>query len=125
MVRAGDILKQAVDNGLTKTRARLLVTPGSEQIRATIERDGLTSLFASVGGQILANACGPCIGQWDRAGDGTDGRANTVVSSYNRNFTGRNDGNSLTHNFVMSPEMVSVRLVVCSATGFVLIVVFL
>lgn len=80
------------------------MTPGSELIRATIERDGMIDTFNKVGATVLANACGPCIGQWKRH-DVEKGQKNTIVTSYNRNFTGRNDGNPGTHSFVTSPEV--------------------
>jgi len=83
------------------------VTPGSEQIRATIARDGQSDTFKAAGGTVLANACGPCIGQWDRQ-DMPMGEKNTIVTSYNRNFVKRNDGNPMTHGFVASPEMTTV-----------------
>jgi len=105
MQRAASIAKQALDNGL-KVKSKFTITPGSEQIRATIERDGLMDIFTKVGGQVLANACGPCIGQWNRT-DVKQGEKNSIVTSYNRNFTGRNDGNPSTHAFVTSPEIVT------------------
>jgi len=105
MGRAASIAKQALDRGL-KAKAGFTVTPGSEQIRATIERDGLSKIFDDFGGVVLANACGPCIGQWDRQ-DVKKGTKNTIVTSYNRNFTGRNDANNQTHAFVTSPEIVT------------------
>ncbi|XP_063718898.1 aconitate hydratase, mitochondrial-like [Symsagittifera roscoffensis] len=108
MNRSSSIAKQALDKGV-KCKTHFTVTPGSEQIRATIERDGQAKLLAEIGGVVLANACGPCIGQWDRSG--TDGKKkgekNTIVTSYNRNFTGRNDANPATHCFVASPEIVT------------------
>lgn len=104
MERASSIAKQALSKGL-KSKSQFVVTPGSEQIRATITRDGHTQTFEELGGVVLANACGPCIGQWDRQ-DVKKGEANTIVTSYNRNFTGRNDANPATHCFVTSPEMV-------------------
>jgi len=82
------------------------VTPGSEQIRATIERDGQLKTFQDFGANVLANACGPCIGQWKRQ-DVKDGIPNSIITSYNRNFAKRNDGNPLTHAFVASPEIVT------------------
>jgi len=103
MTRSASIAKQALDHGL-KAKAAFTVTPGSEQIRATIARDGLTQVFDDFGGVVLANACGPCIGQWDRQ-DIKKGEKNTIVTSYNRNFTARNDANPQTHAFVASPEM--------------------
>ena len=96
---------QAIDKGL-KSKTAFTVTPGSEQIRATITRDGFSKIFDDFGGVVLANACGPCIGQWDRK-DIKKGDKNTIVTSYNRNFTGRNDANPQTHAFVTSPELVT------------------
>ncbi|MDG2429089.1 MAG: aconitate hydratase [Acidimicrobiales bacterium] len=104
ITRAASIARDAVAKGLT-ARAPLLVTPGSEQVRATIERDGLLADFEALGAQVLANACGPCIGQWDRQ-DLPDGIPNSIVTSYNRNFPKRNDGYATTHAFVTSPETV-------------------
>jgi aconitate hydratase len=103
--RAASIAKQALDKGL-KSKTAFTVTPGSEQVRATIERDGFNKIFSDFGGIVLANACGPCIGQWDRK-DIKKGDKNTIVTSYNRNFTGRNDANPQTHAFVTSPELVT------------------
>ena len=106
MTRAEDLVKQASDAGL-KPKADFFVTPGSEQIRATLDRDSTLETFSSAGGTILANACGPCIGQWKRT-DGVDkGDSNAIFSSYNRNFKGRNDGNPQTMNFLASPEIVT------------------
>ncbi|CEG66440.1 Putative Aconitate hydratase [Rhizopus microsporus] len=105
MVRAASIAKQATDHGL-KAKSKFTITPGSEQIRATIERDGIIDTLTDVGGVVLANACGPCIGQWDRK-DVKKGEKNSIVTSYNRNFTGRNDANPATHAFVASPEIVT------------------
>ncbi|XP_006619238.1 probable aconitate hydratase, mitochondrial isoform X1 [Apis dorsata] len=105
MGRCANIAKQAIDNGL-KAKSAFNVTPGSEQIRATIERDGIAEILREFGGTVLANACGPCIGQWDRK-DIKKGDKNTIVTSYNRNFTGRNDANPATHAFVTSPELVT------------------
>ncbi|EPB74451.1 aconitate hydratase [Ancylostoma ceylanicum] len=105
MTRAASIAKQALDKGL-KAKTLFTVTPGSEQVRATIERDGLSKIFKDFGGMVLANACGPCIGQWDRK-DVKKGEKNTIVTSYNRNFTGRNDANPATHAFVTSPDIVT------------------
>ncbi|MCL6404062.1 aconitate hydratase, partial [Pectobacterium carotovorum subsp. carotovorum] len=98
MSRSASIIKDAASHGL-KAKSIFTVTPGSEQIRATIERDGQLKTFQDLGGIVLANACGPCIGQWDRQ-DIKKGDKNTIVSSYNRNFTSRNDGNPDTHAFV-------------------------
>lgn len=105
MGRSVSLAKQALDNGI-KAKAGFTITPGSEQIRATIERDGYAAILREIGGVVLANACGPCIGQWDRK-DVPKGTKNTIVSSYNRNFTGRNDANPQTHAFVTSPELVT------------------
>jgi len=104
MSRAASIAEDAMAHGL-KSKAIFTVTPGSEQIRATIAKDGQLKTFEDFGGMVLANACGPCIGQWDRT-DVKKGEANSIVSSYNRNFTGRNDGNPATHAFVTSPDLV-------------------
>merc|ERR1719420_1155519 len=103
MMRVASIIKQATAHGL-KSKGTFYITPGSEQIRATIERDGLAETMREFGGIVLANACGPCIGQWDRR-NVEKGEKNTIVTSYNRNFTGRNDANPATHGFVASPEM--------------------
>ncbi|KAJ5264636.1 hypothetical protein N7505_007429 [Penicillium chrysogenum] len=104
MSRAASIARGALDHGI-KSKSLFTITPGSEQIRATIERDGQLQTFEQYGGVILANACGPCIGQWDRK-DVKKGEANSIISSYNRNFTGRNDANPATHAFVASPDLV-------------------
>ena len=103
MSRAASVVSDAASHGL-KSKAIFTVTPGSEQIRATIQRDGQLDTFKEFGGVVLANACGPCIGQWDRK-DIKKGDKNTIVSSFNRNFTSRNDGNPDTHSFVASPEI--------------------
>ena len=107
ITRAASIARDAAAKGL-RARTRLLVTPGSEQIRATIVRDGLMDDFEALGATVLANACGPCIGQWDRSGEEghTPGRPNVIVTSYNRNFPKRNDGDAATLAFVTSPETV-------------------
>ncbi|VEN62706.1 unnamed protein product [Callosobruchus maculatus] len=105
MGRCASIAKEAMKHGV-KSKIPFNVTPGSEQVRATIERDGISKTFEEFGGTVLANACGPCIGQWDRK-DVKKGEKNTIVTSYNRNFTGRNDANPATHCFVTSPEMVT------------------
>jgi aconitate hydratase len=104
ITRAAAVARQALAQGV-KTRVPLLITPGSEQVYATIERDGLLAVFAELGGTVLANACGPCIGQWQRDNVGK-GVANTIVSSFNRNFPARNDGSSATLSFLASPEVV-------------------
>ena len=104
MGRATDVAEQARAHGM-KISVPLLVTPGSEQIRATIERDGQMESLEAIGGTVLANACGPCIGQWKREGV-PEGQPNTIVTSFNRNFPRRNDGSAETMNFITSPEMV-------------------
>jgi aconitate hydratase len=111
MSRCAELIKQAEAAGL-KFKVPYYVTPGSEQVRATIERDGILDTFLQAGGTALANACGPCIGQWNRA-DLDMGKKNSIFTSYNRNFAKRNDGNPATHAFVTSPEMVTV----CSIAG--------
>jgi len=103
MSRVASLMKQALAKGM-KSKGTFYITPGSEQIRATIERDGLADTMREFGGIVLANACGPCIGQWDRK-NVAKGEKNTIVTSYNRNFTGRNDANPNTHCFVTSPEL--------------------
>lgn len=103
MTRSADLTKQALEAGL-KFKSKYYVTPGSEQVRATIERDGLIKTFTQAGATVLANACGPCIGQWNRT-DIPAGTPNSIVTSYNRNFAKRNDGNPSTHAFVASPEL--------------------
>ena len=103
MSRVADVSRQASAHGLT-VASGLMVTPGSEQIRATIERDGLQAAMEEVGGMVLANACGPCIGQWDRS-QVSKGEQNSIVTSYNRNFPARNDANPETMNFIASPEL--------------------
>lgn len=105
MTRAASIIKDAAAHGL-KSKSIFTISPGSEQVRATIARDGQLKTFEDFGGVVMANACGPCIGQWDRQ-DVVKGEKNTIVSSFNRNFTSRNDGNPATHSFVASPEMVT------------------
>ena len=102
ITRAASIARHAAENGLT-CKTPLMVTPGSEQVRATIERDGLLADFERIGATVLANACGPCIGQWSRS-DVEEGNENTIVTSYNRNFPKRNDGFASTLAFVTSPE---------------------
>ena len=104
ITRAASIARQAAARGLT-AKVELLVTPGSEQTRATIERDGLIADLEAIGATVLANACGPCIGQWDRPASIT-GQPNTIVNSYNRNFPKRNDGSAKTLSFVTSPDTV-------------------
>lgn len=102
--RAASIAQQAVDKGLA-TKADFGINPGSEQVRYTAERDGLLQIFEDLDATIFTNACGPCIGQWERTGD--NNRVNTIVHSFNRNFSKRADGNPNTHAFVTSPEMVA------------------
>ncbi len=104
ITRAASIARQASARGL-RAKTQLLITPGSEQVRATIDRDGLLADLEGIGGTVLANACGPCIGQWDRT-DLDPSKVNTIVNSYNRNFPKRNDGNANTKAFVTSPDMV-------------------
>jgi aconitate hydratase len=104
MSRAASIAEQAKSKGV-KIKVPLLVTPGSEMVRATIERDGQMESMKAIGATVLANACGPCIGQWSRP-ELKKGEPNTIVTSYNRNFPGRNDGRRETMNFIGSPEIV-------------------
>ncbi len=105
MTRSASISRQANKLGL-KAKSQFIITPGSEQVRATIERDGVLKDLESIGGVVLANACGPCIGQWNRT-DTKQGEVNSIITSYNRNFTARNDGNPQTHAFVASPDIVT------------------
>ena len=106
MTRAEDLVKQASAAGL-EPKADFFITPGSEQIRATLSRDSTLETFSSAGGTVLANACGPCIGQWKRTDGVNRGDSNAILTSYNRNFKGRNDGNPATMNFLASPEIVT------------------
>jgi aconitate hydratase len=103
--RSVSIARQAVEKGL-KTKADFTITPGSEQVRYTIERDGFIDTFEALGASVFANACGPCIGQWSRSGAEKEEK-NTIVHSFNRNFAKRADGNPNTHAFVGSPELVT------------------
>ena len=103
--RSASIAKQAIKKGL-KTNAEFTITPGSEQVRQTIERDGFIDKFNELGAKVFANACGPCIGQWSREGSEKEEK-NTIVHSFNRNFAKRADGNPNTHAFVGSPELVT------------------
>ena len=103
--RSVSIARQAVEKGL-KTKADFTITPGSEQVRYTIERDGFIDTFEALGARVFANACGPCIGQWSRSGAEKEEK-NTIVHSFNRNFAKRADGNPNTHAFVGSPELVT------------------
>jgi aconitate hydratase len=105
MERSASVAKQALSKGL-KARSEFVITPGSERVHATIERDGQLEIFEKIGGIVLANACGPCIGQWMRH-DVKEGEPNSIITSYNRNFSKRNDGNAATHAFVASPEIVT------------------
>ena len=105
--RAASLAKQVADKQL-KTKSKFTITPGSEQVRYTIERDGFIDTFNNIGATVFANACGPCIGMWDRYGDkASDGPRNTIVHSFNRNFAKRADGNPNTLAFVGSPELVT------------------
>lgn len=101
--RSASIAKQAVDKKIN-ARAEFTITPGSEQVRYTVERDGYLDVFEKMGGVVLANACGPCIGQWARHTNDPN-RKNSIITSFNRNFAKRNDGNPNTHAFVASPEI--------------------
>ena len=103
--RAASLAKQAMAKNL-KVKSEFTITPGSEQIRFTVQRDGQLQAFEDIGGVVLANACGPCIGQWARHTDDPD-RANSIITSFNRNFSKRNDGNPQTRSFVASPEIVT------------------
>ena len=104
MDRASSVAEEAVKAGL-KAKSQFLVTPGSTQVFKTVERDGQAEIFEKLGGSVLANACGPCIGQWQRD-DMEKGSSNSIVSSFNRNFPGRNDGNIQTLSFIASPDLV-------------------
>ena len=105
ITRAASVAKQALDKNL-KVRSEFTVTPGSEQVRYTAERDGYLGIFEQIGGVVLANACGPCIGQWARH-NADKQEKNSIMTSFNRNFAKRNDGNPNTHGFVASPEIVT------------------
>jgi hypothetical protein len=105
MARAASVARQALKAGI-KSKVPFTISPGSEQIRATIARDGIMDVLEKVGGTVLSNSCGPCIGQWKRT-DVKKGEANSIVTSFNRNFAARNDGNPATHAFVTSPELVT------------------
>jgi aconitate hydratase len=105
LTRAASIAKQAIEKKL-QARSAFTITPGSEQVRYTAERDGILSVFEKMGGMVLANACGPCIGQWARHGADKQER-NSIMTSFNRNFAKRTDGNPNTHGFVASPEIVT------------------
>lgn len=105
ITRAASIARQAIEKNLS-VKSEFTVTPGSEMVRYTIERDGLLSVFEKIGGVVLANACGPCIGQWARS-NADKQEKNSIITSFNRNFAKRNDGNPNTHAFVASPEIVT------------------
>jgi aconitate hydratase len=105
ITRAASVAKQAADKGL-KAKSEFTVTPGSEQVRYTVARDGYLDISEKIGGVVLANACGPCIGQWARHSNDPN-RKNSIITSFNRNFAKRNDGNPNTHAFVASPEIVT------------------
>ncbi len=105
ITRAASVAKQAIDKGLS-VKSEYTVTPGSEQVRYTVERDGLLDVFEKIGGVVLANACGPCIGQWARH-NADKQEKNSIMTSFNRNFAKRNDGNPNTYGFVASPEIVT------------------
>jgi homoaconitase len=106
MTRAEDLVKQAHAAGL-KPKSDFFITPGSEQVRATLEDSNTLQTFTAAGGTVLANACGPCIGQWKRTDGVKKGEENAILCSYNRNFPGRNDGNPKTMSFLASPELVT------------------
>lgn len=108
LTRSASIAQQAKDKNLA-AKSEFTITPGSEQVRFTAERDGLLDVFDAVGGVVLANACGPCIGQWARHTNDPD-KKNTIITSFNRNFSKRNDGNPNTHGFVASPELVTAMI---------------
>ncbi len=105
MTRAASVVKYAKEQNL-KVKAQFIINPGSEQVRYTADRDGILAEFESVGGVVMANACGPCIGQWKRDTDQPE-RPNSIITSFNRNFAKRNDGNPNTHTFIGSPEIVA------------------
>ncbi|KAK2749652.1 aconitate hydratase [Myotisia sp. PD_48] len=115
MTGAEDLVRQASEAGL-KPKADFFITPGSEQIRATLERDKTLETFSKAGGTVLANACGPCIGQWKRTDGVKKGESNAILTSYNRNFRGRNDGNTATMNFLASPTIVTAMAYAGSTT---------
>ncbi len=115
ITRAASIAQQATENGI-KAKSEFTITPGSEQVRYTVERDGYLDTFEKMGGMVLANACGPCIGQWAR--HTTDpNKKNSILTSYNRNFAKRNDGNANTHAFVASPE-ITTALAIAGSLSF-------
>ncbi len=115
MSRAASIAKQAIEKGLSP-KAEFGINPGSEQVRYTIARDGIIDTFEKIGTKVFTNACGPCIGQWDRPG-AEKGEKNTIIHSFNRNFSKRADGNPNTHAFVASPEIVA-AIAIAGDLGF-------
>ncbi len=115
ITRAASIIEEVIEQDI-EVQSQLLVHPGSEQIRATIERDGLIETFEKIGGTVMANACGPCIGQWKRD-EKEPNRKNSIINSFNRNFAKRADGNPNTHSFVASPEIVA-ALTVAGSLSF-------
>mgnify|MGYP000924440092 FL=1 len=114
LTRAASVARQAKQKKL-KVKSEFIITPGSEQIRYTTERDGLLDVFEDIGGVVMANACGPCIGQWKRHTNDPE-RKNSIITSFNRNFAKRNDGNPNTHGFVASPEIVTAMTIAGSLT---------
>ena len=114
ITRAASIAEQATNNGIS-AKAEFTITPGSEQVRYTVDRDGYLGIFEKMGGVVLANACGPCIGQWARHSNDPN-RKNSILTSYNRNFAKRNDGNPNTHAFVASPEITTALTIAGSLT---------
>ena len=114
ITRAASIAEQAISKNL-KTQSEYTVTPGSELVRYTVQRDGYLDTFEKIGGVVLANACGPCIGQWARHTDNPD-KKNSIITSFNRNFKARNDGNPNTHAFVASPEIVTAMAIAGNLT---------
>lgn len=114
ITRAASIASQATNNGI-KAKSEFTITPGSEQVRFTVDRDGYLDIFEKMGGVVLANACGPCIGQWARHSNDPN-KKNSIVTSYNRNFAKRNDGNPNTHAFVASPELTTALAIAGSLT---------
>lgn len=108
LLKVQDLVLQAKDAGITTPKTPFYITPGSEQIRATAEEEGILEDLRQAGAIVLSNSCGPCVGQWDRTDVDVKGaESNSVISSFNRNFTGRHDSNPATHSFVTSPELVT------------------
>ena len=112
--RAASVAKQASDNNIS-VKSDFTITPGSAQVRYTVDRDGYLDIFKDIGGLVLANACGPCIGQWDRKGSDKNEK-NSIITSFNRNFAKRADGNPNTHGFVASPEIVTAMAIAGNLT---------